>query len=228
VSRPLVLFDCDGTLVDGQHAIHEAMQAAFMLHGIAAPHRDSVRQVIGLRLDHAIARLHEGDDQTAAALMRSFREVLAQLRRKPGHDEPMFPGMRDLLVDLAGRGVLLGVATGKGLKGLRQTLAMHGIADCFVTLQTPDNAPGKPDPGMVLQAIADAGARPEATCVVGDTSFDIEMARAAGVAAIGVAWGYHDPVLLRAAGAHHVAVDADDLAAALDGYMGERRSAATP
>jgi phosphoglycolate phosphatase len=227
VSRPLVIFDCDGTLVDGQHTIHEAMQAAFMLHDLAPPARDDVRHVVGLRLDHAIARLYaDGSEAAIAAVAQSYRDVFARLRQRPGYDEPMFPGMRDLILDLAGRDVLLGVATGKSLRGLCHTLAMHGIVDRFATLQTPDNAPGKPDPGMVLQAMSQTGAAAASTFVVGDTSFDMEMARAAGVAAIGVGWGYHDPVHLMSAGARHIAADIGELALMLDGCVGERHAAA--
>ena len=229
MSRPLVLFDCDGTLVDSQHVIHEAMAAAFHIHGFAPPTRESVRKIIGLRLDHAIAELLQDEtEETVAVISQSYKEMFAKLRQRAGHDEPMFPGMRDLVVDLAGREVLLGVATGKSLRGLRQTLAMHGIDGCFVTLQTPDSAPGKPHPGMVLQAMAETGAQPASTFVIGDTTFDIMMARAAGVTAVGVAWGYHDPLHLKAAGADHILGNAEDLMAIIDCYIRDQPSAMAP
>ncbi len=220
MSRPLVLFDCDGTLVDSQHVIHEAMQAAFVIHGLAAPSGEAVRHVIGLRLDHAIEQLLvDGSDETVAAVTQSYKEIFLHLRQREDHDEPMFPGMRDLVVDLAGRDVMLGVVTGKSLRGLRGTLEMHDVAQCFVTLQTPDNAPGKPDPGMVLQAMAETGAAPASTLVIGDTTFDIDMARSAGVTALGVAWGYHEPEDLVRAGAHQIADDAGHLMSQLDAHL---------
>jgi len=222
MSRPLVLFDCDGTLIDGQHAIVETMRAAFVLHQLAPPNGDSVRRVIGLRQDEAIARLHPGEAHTIAALTSAYRQIMPQLRRRPDHHEPIYPGMRELVEEIAGNGVNLGVVTGKSLVHLRQSLSMHGIDAHFRTLQTPDNAPGKPDPGMVLQAMAETGGRPESTVVVGDTTFDMQMARAAGVTAIGVAWGYHDPCQLEVSGAHHVAQDVADLAALLEGATGWR------
>jgi len=216
VSRPLVLFDCDGTLIDGQHAIHETMRAAFLLHGQAPPSNEAVRGVIGLRLEEAIARLCDGDDEMVAALARSYREIMPRLRQRADHCEPLYPGMGELVAALAANGVDLGVVTGKSLRHLRQSLAMHGLAGHFVTLQTPDNAPGKPHPGMVLQAMAENGAEPHVTIVVGDTTFDMEMARAAGVTALGVAWGYHEAAHLKAAGAHSLAGTVEDLANMLD------------
>ena len=96
---------------------------------------------------------------------------------------------------------MLGLATGKSQRGVRLVLGHHGLLDRFITIQTADDAPSKPDPGMVLHAMRDAGATPENTVVVGDTVFDIAMAHAAGASAIGVSWGYHTRDLLIAAGA---------------------------
>ena len=92
-----------------------------------------------------------------------------------------------------------------------------------MTLQTPDNAPGKPDPGMVLQAMAETGARPETTLVIGDTTFDMEMAREARVGALGVAWGYHPAEALLAPGAGAVAGDVAALAGLIDTGLGRSR-----
>ena len=113
---------------------------------------------------------------------------------------------------LAGTGWMLGVAAGKSDRGLGLCLERHGIHAHFITLQTADRHPSKPHPSMALTAIAEAGAVPETTVMIGDTSYDMEMASNAGTRALGVSWGYHDVDTLIAAGAFAVAVDTDDLA----------------
>jgi phosphoglycolate phosphatase len=206
----LVLFDCDGTLIDSQHVIHTAMSRAFQLQGFAPPSREKVRGVVGLSLDAAISGLSpELDPDSVALVERDYKASFFALREEPDHlsREPLFEGMADLVRDLESQGIVLGVATGKAMRGLKQTLAMHGLEQHFTTLQTPDNAPGKPHPGMVLQAMAEVGAEPERTVVIGDTTFDIDMAVAAGVAGLGVAWGYHPNTALEASGARAIADD---------------------
>jgi phosphoglycolate phosphatase len=188
----LVVFDCDGTLVDSQHAIVEAMGIAFRETGLEEPDPAAVRHVVGLVLEEAMARLLPGalpelHRQTAAAYRRAFRN----LRNRPDHQEPLFEGVPAVLEALARSGTLLGIATGKSRRGLVATLEQHGLGDKFVTLQTVDDNPGKPAPDMLRRAMADAGTGPAETAMVGDTVYDIEMARNAGTAAIGVAWGYH-------------------------------------
>ncbi len=209
----LALFDCDGTLVDSQHAIVEAMRRCFEGEKRAAPDRHRILSVIGLSLPHAMARLvpdAEPDyhDHLAGRYKRAFQEM----RRDNDVAEPLYPGIAELIVALDEEGWMLGVATGKSDRGLALCLARHGLADRFVTLQTADRHPSKPHPSMALQAIAEAGAAPETTVMIGDTSYDIEMGIAAGTRAIGVGWGYHGVEELVAAGAHAVAVDMDELA----------------
>ena len=132
--------------------------------------------------------------------------AFAKLRYRPSTiDEPLFEGITDALSTLVEDGWLLGVATGKSDRGLALCLDHHGIGRHFVTLQTADRHPSKPHPSMIQQAMAEAGAAPETTMMIGDTAYDIGMARAAGVTAVGVAWGYHDETELFAEGAHHVA-----------------------
>lgn len=210
----LVLFDCDGTLIDSQHVIHTAMSRAFQLQGLVPPGREMVRGVVGLSLDAAISRLSpELDPERVAMVEQDYKASFFALREEPDHlsREPLFDGMADLVRDLESRGIVLGVATGKAMRGLKHTLAMHGLDRHFTTLQTPDNAPGKPHPGMVLQAMAEVGAEPEQTVVIGDTTFDIDMAVAAGVSGLGVTWGYHPIAALEASGARAIADDAEHL-----------------
>jgi phosphoglycolate phosphatase len=133
----------------------------------------------------------------------------------------LYPGVREALTGLARQPeVVLGVATGKSRKGLAAVLEREGLGDLFVTLQTADTHPSKPHPAMLLAAMAEAGADAHRTLMIGDTTYDIGMARDAGARAIGVAWGYHPVEHLAAAGAHRILADsralADGLAAELE------------
>lgn len=208
----LVVFDVDGTLVDSQHLIVAAQGTAFAEHGLAAPSRAQALSVVGLSLPQAFRRL-VGDDGPVAALSESYKRAFDALRLDPANEEPLFPGMADLLSRLHARGdVRLGIATGKSRRGVEHLIAAHGWEGWFSTTQTADDAPSKPDPTMLLRAMAQTGVPPESTVMIGDTSYDMAMAVSAGAAAVGVAWGYHPPGALFAAGAVTVAETAERLA----------------
>ena len=197
----LVVFDCDGTLVDSQHAIVAAMARAFAEHDLAQPPAAAVRRIIGLNLDEAMAALApEIDDARHHSLAEAYKAEFFRQRQSGEFTDPLYPGAMEILA-LAETGAMLGVATGKSQRGLRAVLDRHGLRARFATLQTADDAPGKPNPGMLLNAMAEAGACPEETVMIGDTTFDMTMARAANVAAVGVAWGYHEAQELDDAGA---------------------------
>lgn len=214
----LVLFDCDGTLVDSQHVIVAAMGRAFARAGIVLPPREAVLGIVGLSLVEAMRRLGEDDPRfPAERLAELYREAFRELRTEPDFHEPLFPGVRGVIDKLAAReDVLLGIATGKSQRGVSLVLGHHGLAGRFATIQTADDAPSKPHPAMVLQAMDATGAQPMDTVLIGDTSFDMVMARAAGVRAIGVTWGYHSVDLLRQSGAERLVSDADALMDAID------------
>jgi len=202
----LAIFDCDGTLVDSQHSIAAALADAFAAHGLPVPPPKESRRVVGLSLVEAMAALLPGRDRALHVdLAQTYKDAFQRLRARDAVDEPLFGGIAALLDALEADGWLLGVATGKSDRGLGLCLDCHGLSARFVTLQTADRHPSKPHPSMIEQAMADAGAEATTTMMIGDTSFDIEMARAAGVTAVGVAWGYHAPEELWEAGAHHVA-----------------------
>jgi phosphoglycolate phosphatase len=201
----LAIFDCDGTLVDSQHSIAAALATAFAAHGLPVPPPSESRRVVGLSLVEAMAALLPGHAPALhAELADSYKSAFQQMRADGAVEEPLFDGIAALLDALEADGWLLGVATGKSDRGLGLCLDCHGLAGRFVTLQTADRHPSKPHPSMIDRAMAEAGAEPAGTMMIGDTSFDMAMARAAGVAAIGVAWGYHPPAELWEAGAHHV------------------------
>ena len=213
-----VIFDCDGTLVDGQASICEAMETAFAGAGLAAPSRNAIRRIVGLSLPQALRDLApDASDDQRAIVVEGYKTAFRTARTEGRLHEPLFDGMGDLLRRLHARGITLGVATGKSDRGLSSCLAMHGIADLFATLQTADRHPSKPDPTMLVAALIEAGATADRAVMVGDTSFDMEMARAAGVRAIGVSWGYHAPAELLEYGACGVADTMAELEALIDG-----------
>ena len=205
VPPKLVVFDCDGTMVDSQHHIVSAMHAAFSANGLIVPEADTVRRTVGLPLDVAIESLLPHGAASLAAVVDAYKQAAVAQRLVPDHHEPLFPGLVDAMDRLEAAGYLLGIATGKHRRGLDFTLKTHGLTGRFVTLQTNDVvAVGKPAPDMVLRAMAETGADRTSTIVVGDTTYDMEMARNAGVKAIGVAWGYHDEDVLWEAGASRI------------------------
>lgn len=201
----LILFDFDGTLVDSQHGIRHCMTAAFEGHGLEAPDMARIRSVVGLALEVAITELlpeHARADTPAVA--QRYREAALALRSSDAFHEPLFEGALETVRELDRPELCLGIATGKNLRGLEFSLAYHGLKDHFFTLHTPDTSPSKPHPDMVQRAMAICGCEPEETVVIGDTSFDMEMARAAGAAALGVSWGYHSLDRLQESGAQGI------------------------
>ncbi len=213
---PFVVFDCDGTLVDSQRGIILSARAALEQEGLPIPSDEFIRRGVGLRLDAALARLApEADAETLTRIVETYRNTFFQLRQSPDHQEPLYDGAAESVASLAQAGCLLGIATGKSRRGLLATLERHGWGDTFVVLKTADDGPGKPDPTILQDAILEAGAAPETTVMVGDTSFDIAMARAARVYAIGVGWGYHPVEELGRAGADALIEDYAELAPAV-------------
>jgi phosphoglycolate phosphatase len=209
----LAIFDCDGTLVDSQANICRAMETCFASAKLDPPDRAAIRGIVGLSLVPAIARLlPEADAGTHTTLAEEYKRAFFAMRSSNALDpEPLFDGVAEAIESIEAAGWLLGVATGKSDRGLHAVLEHHGILHRFVTLQTSDRHPSKPHPAMIEAAIAEAGAAPETTAMIGDTSFDMMMARAAGVHAVGVVWGYHTPEELTAAGAACLAGHAREL-----------------
>jgi phosphoglycolate phosphatase len=216
MANRLALFDCDGTLVDSQHNICVCMEDAFARAGLAPPDRHATRRIVGLSLLQAVQRLiPEADQALQIQVAEDYKTAFQRLRGRGLIEEPMFDGMLDAIAELEAEGWLLGVATGKSDRGLDLCLRHHSIRDRFVTLQTADRHPSKPHPSMIHEAMAEAGATPETTVMIGDTSFDMMMGRAAGARSLGVDWGYHDAHELHAAGAYHVALHPGELREAM-------------
>lgn len=209
----LILFDVDGTLVDSQGDIIAAMTRAFDGAGQVVPDRDAILSIVGLSLDVAIPRLAPDlPPDMHRSMVQGYKDAYMQLRADQGVavSSPLYPGIRDLIETLhAVPHYLLGVATGKSRRGLDKLLDGHGLQKTFVTQQVSDHHPSKPHPAMIEAALSETGLDPAQAVMIGDTSFDMDMARAAGVTPIGVSWGYHDRAALSAA--HSVIDTASDL-----------------
>ncbi len=209
----LAIFDCDGTLVDSQANICLAMEECFAGAGLPHPPRERTRRVVGLSLVEAMrAMLPDAGDAVHIAMAQDYKRAFQRLRGRGLVEEPLYEGIAELLEALDEGGWLLGVATGKSDRGLTFCLDHHGLARRFVTLQTADRHPSKPHPSMIEAALAEAGAAPELSMMIGDTTFDMAMAKAAGVTAVGVLWGYHGREELLAAGADFLAEHPSEIA----------------
>lgn len=207
MSNPLKLaiFDCDGTLVDGQYMIISSMKQASEKFNIRYPGDEAVRRIVGLSLLEAISRVFPKlSDHDHQMLKAEFIDHFQYLRTLGDYHEPLYDGVRDAILELSNMGVLLGVATGKSTRGLKNTLLNHGLEDHFVTLNTADDGPGKPHPSMINVALSEAGVEKENAVMIGDTTYDMIMAENAGVRSIGVTWGYHPEDELKQSGAHHI------------------------
>jgi phosphoglycolate phosphatase len=217
----LAVFDIDGTLVDSQHNIIAAMTEAWTRLGLGAPHPADVRRIIGLSLLEACAALLPwAPPQLQRACAEAFNDAVRAMRLLPETTEPLFPGVKEALAELESRGWLLGLATGKSRRGVNSMLRHHGLEGRFVTIQTAEDNPSKPNPTMLRRAAAETGTEPGGMVMIGDTSYDMMMAVAADAAALGVSWGNQSIAELRQAGARMVIESYDNLAEVLDTLVG--------
>ncbi|MEX0282092.1 MAG: HAD-IA family hydrolase [Arenibacterium sp.] len=191
----LAIFDVDGTLVDSQVSILGAMRTAFEEVQMPMPGRDDVLGIVGLSLGEAMLRLvPDACPKTRDRLINGYKSAFARNRLRQGAKDsaPLYPGATAALARLnAIPDVLLGVATGKSRRGLNALLSGHALETVFLTTQVADDHPSKPHPSMIETALKDTGVSPEHAVMIGDTRFDMDMARAAGIRGIGVSWGYH-------------------------------------
>jgi phosphoglycolate phosphatase len=190
----LIVFDWDGTIIDSHSAIVECMQEASRELGLAIPERERASHVIGLSL-HDILRIVAPDLPAAR-----YPEYVAAYRRHFfAREETMrlFPGMDELLAELS-KGHLLGIATGKSRKGLDRALGAAGLSELFAASRCADETHPKPHPAMLLELMQELKVRAGEALMIGDTSHDMQMARAAGVDAVAVAYGAHPEEGLRA------------------------------
>ncbi len=193
---PLIVFDWDGTLIDSPSAIVECMQEASRALGLPVPERERASHVIGLGLHDAMRIV--APDLPAAR----YPEFIAHYRRHfLAREDSMglFEGMQALLEKLAADHTLA-IATGKSRQGLERALAATGVGGLFATSRCADETTPKPHPAMLLEILEDLSLDPAAALMIGDTSHDLEMARAAGVDALAVSYGAHPERSLLACG----------------------------
>lgn len=218
----LAIFDVDGTLVDSQHNICEAMAMAFEAGGLEPLSNETVHKVIGLSLQEAIEKLLLPDQvMLAPRITCGYKTAYGEIVKRPDYEDPMFPGAADALDQLDAAGYLLGLATSKSRKGVQRFIDTHDYGNRFLTVRTADDGPGKPDPFMIDEAVKETGVDMAQTVMIGDTSFDIQMACNAGAIPVGVAWGYHENSALVDAGARTVLESFTDLFTTVEQLMGE-------
>lgn len=218
----LAVFDVDGTLLDSAASIVDGVTACWLACGFAEPDPLKVRRIIGLPWEESIAMLIPGSGEPELAAIHNYYDEVARGVRPPAPraEIRLFPGALDTLAALEAAGYLLGIITSRPSDRLTQLLDEQGIGNRFVSLKTTDHGPGKPNPHLMLQTLAETGTDKENTVMVGDTTFDILMARNAGTAAVGVSWGVHESAELLDAGAHHVVDRFDDVAGVIHRLIG--------
>jgi phosphoglycolate phosphatase len=220
-SRRLAIWDVDGTLVDSRAVIQACMERAFRQSGLPPPEYDATRRVIGISLVEALTILAPPDIGPARLeiLVDHYKNAFTVQRATPGHHEPMYDGALDVLDRLKQNGWRLAIATGKTHRGLDGLFAKHPIRSYFDTVWCADDGPGKPHPFMVEQAMQSLGCAPGESLMIGDAVHDMAMARAAGVRALGVSWGFGKADELEEAGAHEVHHDFRSLTESLRAFI---------
>ena len=191
----LLVFDWDGTVVDSAAHIVDSLQAACRDIGQPAPSVERARYIIGLGMADAMAYL-------LPDLPSSEYQRLAERYRfhylAGDHRVTLFEGVRDGVAHLHSQGFLLGVATGKSRRGLDRALQESGLQPFFHLSRCADEGFPKPHPEMLLYLMDTLGVDPQRTLMIGDTSHDLEMARAAGVTGLAVTYGAHEAAALEA------------------------------
>lgn len=215
----LAIWDLDGTIVDSRRIIQRAMEMAFEAVDKPPPAYDQTRRITGLSLHEAIARLAPEETPERLALMtQSYAGAFSKLRGDPDMPEPLYDGAVALLRQMAEDGWLLGVATGKSRRGVSHLFEAHDLEQYFDAHYCSDDGPGKPHPHMIECNLGRLGCDPENTVMIGDATYDMIMARAANVRALGVSWGFCEPHEIVDAGAHEVHHDFTSLADALNRF----------
>lgn len=182
----LIIFDWDGTLVDSSQVIVDSIQAASVDAGLPVPSAAASRSIIGLSLRLAILELFPNiTEQQLQTLVERY-----SYHFHTWHDQiPLFEGVPETLAELGESGVMLAVATGKGRRGLDHAMDTSGLRPHFIASRCADECHSKPHPQMLHELMDELGAAPERTLMIGDTSYDLQMAQNANVASLGVTFG---------------------------------------
>ena len=208
----LALFDYDGTIVDSAGMIVQGAIEAFRMCGLPDPDPQKVRENIGRPLTVALdVYMPVGYTVTPEQISEAYRSWYAEQGRLGLQNEPLYPGMVELIHELKSNDWLIGIATNKSRIGLTNGLAKHNLSNIFdITLSTDENI-AKPNPAMALRAMKELGVEEKYSVIIGDTINDIGLGVNSGITSIGVTWGYNNRKLLMSAGANHLVDNAQDL-----------------
>ena len=193
---PLLVFDWDGTIIDSAATIAVCIQEASRELGLEVPERERASHVIGLGLHDALRAAVPG---LPGERYPEFVDAYRRQFRARENSMQLFSGMRELLHELSKKH-LLAIATGKSRRGLDRALEATGLRGFFAASRCADETNPKPHPAMLVELMDELAVQKEATLMIGDTSHDLEMARAAGVSALAVTYGAHPEEGLRACG----------------------------
>lgn len=186
---PVIIFDWDGTLMDSLDKIVACMQQAAITTGLEVPSTEAIRNIIGLSLNKAMAKLYPTESAAQQlAVENAYREQYLHYNQQ---QTLFYPGIKAWLSALKEQGYTLAVATGKGRNGLNRQLQQHAIEDLFAVTYCADETHSKPDPQMLNNILADLNIQPHQALMIGDSSYDLQMANNANIACVGVDYGVH-------------------------------------
>lgn len=214
----LVVFDCDGTLVDSQNLIVSAVCETFSLQGLESPLRAQILSAVGLPLNVAMRRHAPNcDDAIITELISNYRKIADRLSMQDDRGQIIFEGVREVIEMLGNeKDTVMGIVTMKSRIGLNRVVDVHNLRQFFPFLKSADDGPGKPRPDLLLDVIRESGVGADKTVMIGDTSYDMLMAKSADAYAIGVAWGYQSVDALLESGADAIATTSHELTAQLE------------
>ena len=217
MSKKLILFDYDGTIVDSAKMIVKGAIEAFRMCGLPDPNPEKVRENIGKPLAKPLATALDayapkGYKVNPEMISNAYRKWYAEQGRLGLQDEPLYPGMFKLINDLKNHKEFnIGVATNKSRIALNNGLNKHNLNEIFDITLTMEEANPKPDPDMAIQAMSKLNIKKKSTVIVGDTINDIGLGVNAGINSIGVAWGYNSIEMLKNEGADFIVKNSKEL-----------------
>jgi len=208
-SYELLIFDWDGTLMDSVAHIVASMRAATAELGLAPRDDKQFSDIIGLGMREAINSLFP--EQYDDAFAQTFTEAYRKYYFAEDAPQALFPNAENVLRDLHAQEYLLAVATGKSRRGLDKVLHETGLQDVFHASRCADETHSKPHPRMLLEILETTGVEPGNALMIGDTEYDLDMARQAGMHAVGVSYGVHDRERLQTLGPRHILDSIEEL-----------------
>jgi len=207
----LVIFDWDGTLMDSAQKISNCVRVAAKQTGLPEPTEQQAKSIIGLGLYEAMATLFpQADNAKVNEVVEAYKHHFVNADKT---EEGLFDGVAKALTTMEETGAMLAIATGKSRAGLDRVLGKVGLAHHFTVTRCADETRSKPHPQMLLEILEFTSIDPQKTIMVGDTTFDLDMAQNAGVAGLGAGYGVHSQQALEDSKALYVAQSFADLAA---------------